>query len=463
MKRSGPIATPQWSEVLDEFRRLSLGYFSGGEERPAAAQCSLQPTTVGPGRGLAATLKHFENDWLSKFNGSAGSRYFGFVTGGSTPAALLGDWITSMLDQNAMGSQDSIAPRLESAAIELFRDLVGLPDSFTGSFVSGATMANFVGLTLGRQWIGEQRGIDVARQGLAAVGTITVLSATPHSSIYKSLSMAGMGKDNLRLVPTLPQREAIDIVELEKILAMQSQACIVVANAGTVNTVDFDDLSALIELKKRHHFWLHVDAAFGGFAACTERYKHLVRGMDEADSITIDAHKWLNVPYDSAVQLSRHLALQTRVFQNTASYLPQELSTTNFVHLTPENSRRLRALPAWFTLHAYGREAYGELVEHHCELATELSAWIDESALFLRLAETRLNGVCFTLNMPHGTATDVEIYAYLESLANDGRMFMTPTNYKGQPAIRISLCNWQTTHDDIAIAWQAMQELHPCS
>lgn len=455
-----PIPLPQWDALLNDFQRTAHSMLADQRQRRAATGERAARPETGAGAGLEATLAHFEQHWQAQFNGSAGPRYFGFVTGGATPAALLGDWITSLLDQNAMGTADSVAPDLELEALRLFRHIVGLPDAYTGSFVTGATMSNFVGLVLARQWVGKQRGINIASEGLAALGHIPVFSATAHSSIYKGLAMAGMGRNCLQLIPTLPQREAIDVSKLEAALAAQTGPCIVVANAGTVNTVDFDDLAAIAALKQRYSFWLHVDAAFGAFAACSPQHQHLVAGLDSADSITIDAHKWLNVPYDSAVQFTRHLSLQSEIFQNAASYLPQEVSASNFVHLTPENSRRLRALSAWFTMHAYGRETYTRLVQHHCELAQTLSGWIDGSELFERLAETRLNGLCFTLKTPAGLATTDEINQFLAALSRDGRAFTTATNYKNQPAVRMNICNWQTSLADIEIAWQAMQENH---
>ena len=413
-----------------------------------------------PDEGIGAhkTLRFFKERYALWISGSAGPRYYGFVTGGVTPAALAGDWLVSVYDQNSLGSDESIAPQVELDTISLLRQLFGLPDDYTGSFVTGATMSNFVGLALGRQWIGHQIGIDFAEKGLWGADPINVFSGAPHSSIYKALSMLGMGREAITKLSCLPNREAIDMAILEDVLKNQNgQPCIVVANAGTVNTVDFDDLAAIAELKTRYKFWMHVDAAFGGFAACSPKYRSLVQGMELADSITIDAHKWLNVPYDSAIQFTRHQELQAEVFQNAAVYLGQEISDSNFVHLTPENSRRLRAMPSWFSLMAYGKQGYAEIVERNCQLAQWLGTQIDLSDTFKLLSPVRLNGICFTLAAEQDTVSLEVIKDYLNSLKENGDVFLTPTVYNDIPAIRVSVTNWRTTQEDMEIAWRAMQ------
>jgi glutamate/tyrosine decarboxylase-like PLP-dependent enzyme len=409
------------------------------------------------GIGAHATLDYFEKHFAGLLANSAGPRYFGFVTGGSTPAAVAGDWLVSAYDQNACGSNDSIAPQLEHQALHFLKELFGLSPEYFGAFVTGATLANFTNLAIARQWAGEKRGIDFSNEGLSGSITLKVLSGTAHSSVFKSLSMLGIGRKALINIPTLAGREAINVAELEKALQKISEPAIVVANAGTVNTVDFDDLDAIGKLKSKHTFWLHVDAAFGGFAACSDKYAHLMNGINYADSITIDAHKWLNVPYDSAMQFTKHKDIQLRVFQNSAAYLGDPAKSPDFFHYTPENSRRFRALPAWFTLVAYGKEGHQEIVERNCEAAQHFGSLIEKSSDFRLLAPVRMNVVCFTFNEDVSAET---IKHFLNAVRDDGRVFFTPTIYKGIPAIRAAISNWQTTKKDIDLAFLVLNSIN---
>lgn len=230
----------------------------------------------------------------------------------------------------------------------------------------------------------------------------------------------------------------------EALRELDGEPAIVVANAGTVNTVDFDDLRAIVALRERYRFWLHVDAAFGAFAALSPGHAQLVDGLGEADSICVDLHKWLNVPYDSAVQFTRRRDLQTRVFRNAAAYLGPAGDEPDFVDLTPENSRRLRALAAWFTLAAYGRDGHAEIVRRGVALAARLGERLAAMPAYRLLAPVRLNVVCFTLAADPGRAGEVA-----RSVAESGEAFVTPTVYGGVPALRAAFSNWRTTEADV--------------
>lgn len=451
----------QLNLLLEATHVLSTDFLSGIDQIPANKSMPAPQAAGLPNEGTGAlqALEKFRQVYGPYLAGSAGPRYWGFVTGGVTPAALAGDWLAPVLDMNG-ADKGGAAFNMEMETMHMLRQLFGLPDDFLGCFVTGATMSNFAGLAIGREWLGQQQGQHVAQQGMAVLHDARVLACVPHSSVPKALSMLGFGRDALVKLPALPGREAVDIAALEAWLEQhKGQPVIFVASAGTVNTVDFDDIAALAALKQRYHFWLHVDAAFGGFAACSPQYRHLLKGWEAADSITIDAHKWMNVPYDAAMIFCRHPQLQVEVFKNAgAAYLGDPALDFNFIHYTPENSRRLRALPAWLSLNAYGAQGYRSIVETNIRLAQLLGQRIEESPHFRLLAPVRLCVACFTLQRPLQELPEA-VAGYLDTLNERGLVFMTSTVYQGTPAIRAALVNWRTTEADVEKAWQEMEAL----
>jgi glutamate/tyrosine decarboxylase-like PLP-dependent enzyme len=255
-------------------------------------------------------------------------------------------------------------------------------------------------------------------------------------------------------------REAIDIQDLKnKINKLNNEPFILIASAGTVNTVDFDDFQEIAALKMKHNFWLHIDGAFGAFAVCSPEHKHLLNGWEVADSITIDCHKWLNVPYENAFFLikERHKILQTETFQNSnAPYLGDPLDNFSYLNFLPENSRRLRALPAWFTLNAYGKKGYQEIVCNSIKMAEIFGDFIKNSNSLELLAPVRLNNVCFTLK---GQEKQNDVGNFLTALNNTEKVFMTPTIYNGLKGIRASFVNWRTNANDIELVINEIKKL----
>lgn len=332
----------QLEAILEAARSAALQFLGDLTERPAGQAPLPLPADSLPEEGLGAqeALSSFRRKYEARLSGSAGPRYLGFVTGGSTPAALAGDWLVSTYDQNVSNDGDSIATTVERATLTLLRALFTLDDAFEGAFVSGATQANLVALATARQWALQRIGRDPAEEGLWNIPRIPVFGGSPHASIVKALAILGMGRQCVESVPCLPGRQAVDPVALaERLDANNGQPAIVVASAGEVNTGDFDDLEAVAALCRRYGAWLHIDGAFGLFAACDPSRSHLLRGLNEADSITTDGHKWLNVPYDSGIVFTRHIALQEQVFKAAAAYLGDG---PDLLHRTPENSRRFR-------------------------------------------------------------------------------------------------------------------------
>ena len=442
------------AQVLAEARRHALAFLDTLASRPAAATTDgATPASGLPlGLGEITALEAFVARHAARLSGSAGPRYWGFVTGGATPAALAADWLAGAYDQNVSNDVGSIAGAVERETVGGLRELFGLPVDFHGVFVSGATASNTAALAAARQSEYARRGIDVAEQGLFAAPPLRVLAGAAHSSIDKALAILGIGRHSLTRLGCLPGRTAIDVDALE--IAMQSVGdapCVVVASAGEVNTGDFDDLQRIAALCKQHGAWLHVDGAFGLFAALLPTHATRLNGIGQADSITVDLHKWLNVPYDSAIVFTRHADAQRAVFRASSAYLGD---STDPLHYTPENSRRFRALPAWMSLAAYGREGIAAWVQRNCELAQRLAQGIARLPQLEVLADVQLNIVCFALRAGDTAARD----ALLDRLVRDGRVFLTPTVLFGRPAIRAALSNWRTTEHDVDIALQALHD-----
>ena len=444
--------------LLKSVNKLATDFIQGLDNRATSTDSEVEIDTAlaSQGLGAQATLKHF----IEKFNdiiiASSGPRYWGFVTGGATPAAIAGDWLATVYDQNTQSikGQGDISALIEIETIQLLLDLFNLPDDFLGGFVTGATMSNYTCLAVGRQWLGKQLGRDIAKQGVCE--NLKILSATPHSSAIKSLSMLGIGSNNIIKVKTIKgNREAIDIDDLkQQIKRLANQPFMLISSAGTVNTVDFDDFEEIAALKQDHNFWWHIDAAFGGFAVCSPQYKHFLKDWESADSITIDCHKWLNVPYESAVYFikDRHKMLQIETFQNSnAPYLGDPMNDFNYLNFLPENSRRLKALPAWFTLKAYGKQGYQDIVENCVAMTQLLAEFINNNQHFELLAPVHLNTVCFRLS-----DTSKSTNEFLQRLNKRAKVFMTATVFNGDTAIRAALVNWRTNKKDVEIAIDEM-------
>ena len=394
---------------------------------------------------------------------SSGPRFFHFVVGGTTPAALGADWLTSAFDQMAFSFTSSpLAVRLETIAVDWLRELFELPTEFGGVLVTGATMANFTGLAAARGWWAERRGIDVDEQGVSGIEPPVILSSGYiHASAMQAIGMLGLGRANVRRLA----RDGVgrlDLEALERELASAGGGAIVIANAGEVNAGDFDPLSEMADLAERHAAWLHVDGAFGLFARLAPESRPLTEGVERANSVTVDGHKWLNVPYDCGFAFVRDPVRLARALNVGAPYLPSpDDPRPNPGFLTPENSRRARSLAVWATLRAYGRSGYREMVERHLGLARRLAERVDRTPELERLAPVPLNIVCFRARPP-GVPEDGldELNSSLgEALLRDGRVFAGTTSYDGKVALRPAIVNWQTTERDVDLLVDVLLEL----
>jgi glutamate/tyrosine decarboxylase-like PLP-dependent enzyme len=393
---------------------------------------------------------------------SAGPRFFHFVTGGVTPAALGADWLTTLLDQNSFSWVSSpFGARLEAIAVDWLKELFELPPDWGGVLTTGATMANFTGLAAARRWWAERHGIDIDAVGFSGLPQVPVFSSGYiHSSAIKALGLLGLGRETVR---TFAQDEVgrLDRDGLEEALqGLDGAPAILIGNAGEVNAGDFDPIDELAEFAERYGAWLHVDGAFGLFARLSPRTAKLAAGIERAHSVIADGHKWLNVPYDCGFVFVRDGPELERSFGLTAAYLPSD-DKPNFGYRGPEASRRARALAVWATLRAYGRSGYREMVERHLDLAQRLGRRVEEAPDLELLASVQLNIVCFRFKPPGANESDInDLNARLgEAVLEDGRVYVGTTVYGGRTALRPAIVNWRTREDDVDLLVEVVREV----
>jgi glutamate/tyrosine decarboxylase-like PLP-dependent enzyme len=462
------LAASAWSAALDTAHRLALDYLSS----LAAASVSqhvgpaeMEPRFSGSLPETGCTPEDAVREWFDRAGPgivrSPGPRYFGFVTGGATPAALAGDWLAAVIDQNAgMWLASPAAAQTELTVIRWLLELFRLPTTWSGALTTGATMANLCGLAAARQWAAEQAGFDAARDGLGGQPPIPVISSVEiHQSARKALGILGLGRDALEMAPA--NDGSIDLAAVDRALARQDGPVIVIANAGEVNTGAFDAIRALADRCAAHApgAWLHVDGAFGLYAALAPGHRHLIDGVELADSVATDAHKWLNVPYDCGIVFVRDDRYLRSAFGSTAAYLNTGTTPLWNAHdFVPEISRRFRALAVWCALRAAGASGYRDIVERSLANAQDFAAWVSAQDNLELLAPVHLNIVCFRVVAPEGDGdrADRLTAQATEAIQRGGVAYVTGTLWRGRVAIRAAFDNWATGRDDVAALKRAV-------
>jgi glutamate/tyrosine decarboxylase-like PLP-dependent enzyme len=388
---------------------------------------------------------------------SAGPRYFGFVTGGSLDAALVADVLATGWDQCAFNEALSPAAiAVEDVAGAWLKDILGLPSTASVGFVTGAQGANTVGLAAARWSVLHRHGWDVGRDGLAgAPGVRVVVGAERHATIDRAVRLLGLGERSLEVVPALSDG-AMDAGALVELLgALEPGPTIVCAQAGNVNTGACDDLAAAGAAARAAGAWLHVDGAFGLWAAASPRTASLVDGVELADSWACDGHKWLNVPYDSGYAFCAHPDVHATALAYTADYLTgqvagRELGGGDFV---PESSRRARGFATWAALRSLGRSGVTELVDGCCAVARRLAAGLDELDGVEVVNEVVLNQVLVRVG-------DAELTDRLErAIQDDGTCWLGATTWRGERLLRVAVSNWSTTETDADLVVETIGRL----
>jgi glutamate/tyrosine decarboxylase-like PLP-dependent enzyme len=457
-------------DVLESVVTKARDYLSGLDDRlvadPRAAEvlAALHEPLPEEGHGAVESVAELLRVGTAAATTSSGPRFFHFVVGGATPAAMAADWVTSLLDQaGGLWTASPLATTLETVALSWLKDLFGLPAGWGGVLTPSATLANLTGLAAARYWWAERLGRDVTKNGLAGLPAMPVFaSGYVHPSVRKALQILGHGRDTIR-VCRRDDAGRIDLEQLERELAEVGGPSVIVGCAGEVNTGDFDPIDAMADLAERYGCWLHVDGAFGLFAALSPRTAHLVAGVERAHSVASDGHKWLNVPYESGFAFVREPQALADAFGSwgvpyLASMDDREI---DYNQLGPESSRRARALPIWAALRAYGREGHRAMVERHLDLAAHLGKLVEVAPDLELLAPVRLCIVCFRYR-PRDVPEDQldELNARLgRALLADGRVYAGTTVYRGQTAFRPAIVNWRSTEADVELLVDVVREL----
>jgi glutamate/tyrosine decarboxylase-like PLP-dependent enzyme len=444
-------------QALEAAAAHATQFLHGLGERPVAARVGAAellarlggPLPEGPTdpAEVVAQLAKLADDGLVA---SAGPRYFGFVVGGSLPAALAADWLTAAWDQNAgLFVLSPAAAAVEDVAAGWLTDLLGLPPTVTTGFVTGGLMANFTGLAAARNHVLAGAGWDVERDGLHGAPPVeVVVGAERHVTIDIALRYLGLGSGRLRIVPADDQGR-LRADALPEALAACQGPTIVCAQAGNVNTGAFDPLAAICAAARERGAWVHVDGAFGLWAAASPALRHLVEGVELADSWATDAHKWLNVPYDSGLAFVAHPEAYRAAFAKVASYFVagqgQERDPDAF---TAEASRRARGFPVWAALRSLGRSGVAELVECSCGQARRFAEALGAAGGVEVLNRVVLNQVLVRFPDPGGDH-DGRTREVIRRVQADGTLWVGGTIWQGMGAMRISVSNWSTSDDDV--------------
>ena len=367
-----------------------------------------------------------------------GGRFFGFVTGGTQPAALAASWMVSAWDQNAaLRVMSPAAAAFEDIALEWLREALGLPAESAGAVVTGATMANFTGLAAARHALLERADWDVENDGLFGAPPLTVVVGEEvHVSLVKALGLLGLGRRRVVRVPVDGQGRmragALPPMDVRTIVCIQ---------AGNVNTGAFDPAAEICRAAREAGAWVHVDGAFGLFAAMSPQYRHLTAGFAEADSWATDGHKWPNVGYDCGLAFVRDPQALRASMAMVAAYLPAGAEREP-CHYTPEMSRRARGVELWAVLRGMGRRGMAELIERTCAHARRFAEGLREAG-FDVLNEVAINQVLVSFGSAERT---MQVMARVQ---RDGVCWCGETKWQGRVAMRISVSSWATTAEDV--------------
>jgi len=442
-----------WLEALP-FRRV--GARASAEELRKSLGGSLNEEGMNPSEILSSFSKEAEPG----LTGSPGPRYFGFVTGGALPTSLAADWLSSAWDQNAVLAVSSPAASVaEDIVSEWVLDLLGLPPESSVGFVTGCQMANFTCLAAARHEVLRRSGHDVEKDGLQGAPRVTVIAGEEaHATLLVALRMLGFGTGNVISVPVdgqgrmVPEKaaEALGKIAVPTILCLQ---------AGNVNTGSFDPCAEIIPAAREKGAWVHVDGAFGLWGRVLPSLDTHTDGIELADSWATDAHKWLNVPYDSGIAIVKHSAAhRASMALNAPYYIAGEGEVRDPSQWVPESSRRARAFPLYCGLKNLGKKGVREMVERNCRQARLMASLLSKDPMVSILNDVVLNQVLVRFSCP-GADCDAFTRMVTKAVQEEGTCWAGGSVWKGMTAMRISVSNWATSDDDITRSADAIRSV----
>ena len=450
------------ADVLQRSYELAVAWLRGLPGRHVGARLgrdALLARLGGPlpeaGSDPISVLESFASAADPGLVATPGPRYFGYVIGATLPVALAADWLTSAWDQNAAQQQVSPASAaVEEVTIGWLLELLGLPTSASAGLVTGGQTANFTALLAARNEVYARAGWDVERDGLIGAPPLRVVAgAEAHASIFAALRMLGLGTGHAQRVEADSQGRMIP-EELKRILNTGGQPTIVCAQAGNVNSGAFDPLEEISKLAREHGAWLHVDGAFGLWALASAHLRWLARGAERADSWSIDAHKWLNVPYDCGIALTAHPRAHRAATTASAAYLEVNQGPERHpFEWVPEHSRRARANSVYVAMRTLGRSGIAALVDRCCALATRMAEQLSMAPGVRVLNEVVLNQVLVRIG-----DSDERTRSVISRVQEQGTCWLGGTTWQGQTAIRISVSSHSTTEEDADRSVRAILE-----
>src|SRR5215472_10815102 len=444
--------------ALEVGMRHALEYLRTVNERPVGPTASIETLRQRLCKEwnrhpmpAESVVNDLVRDIEGGLNNSVNARFYAWVIGGSLPSALAADWLTSTWDQNAgMYAVSPASAIVEEAVGSWLKDLFRLPASSSFALVTGCQMAHTTCLAAARTWLLKKEGWDVEREGMSGSPRIRVFCGLRHATIDRTLRLLGFGDESINRL-RVDNAGALDPGALETALReIHGEPAVVLLQAGDVNTGSFDDFATLIPIARKYGAWTHVDGAFGMWAAASQRYERLVRGMEHAHSWATDGHKWLNVPYDCGYAFVAEPDAHRASMSYQASYLTHQEVARDPLDWNPEFSRRARGFASYAALRELGRIGVQELVERCCDCAEELVAGLGRLEGVKVLASPIINQGLVTFADPSGALSNVWNDEAIAAIAAEGTSFFSgTTTLNGFRAMRFSVSNWQISQEDV--------------